>query len=261
MNNFENQIIETLIDLKENYYASAVKSEFETEGASFEETLFLKSLADKASLDFSIKIGGCGAVKELFEAKNIAAKNIIAPMIETPYALQKFHQSINTVFNEFEQKNTNFFINIETITGFRNFDEIINSEYFDIISGIVLGRLDMSYSIGLSRNDVNSNPLFNVAKSIISKLKSSQKKLIIGGGVSTSSIPFFKNLEPFSAFETRKIIFNSDILKTDKTELAIKKAIEFELLWLNNKKNNKTASNEDLKRISMLEQNCEFIKK
>lgn len=255
MNSLENKMVETLIDLKKNYHVCSVKAEFEAEGTSFEEALRLKNITNKAGLDLTIKIGGCEALKDMYETKIMGAKSIVAPMVETSYALKKFINATKTAFNEEERKNIEFFINIETITGYKNFDEIINSQETKDISGIVFGRMDMTGSMGIPREEVDSEEIFNFAHNLALKTSEYGKKLIIGGGVSINSLPFFEKLpeNSLNKFETRKIIFDACALKKKNIKDGIFKAIEFELMWLKNKQDYGMLYNQDKQRIIMLE--------
>lgn len=115
MNILENKMINTLIDLKENHSITALKAEFEDEGTSIEETLRLKEMSNQVGLDLTIKIGGCGALKDMHDAKEIGVNSIVAPMIESAYAMKKFVRASKLAFSESERKKTSFFINIETI--------------------------------------------------------------------------------------------------------------------------------------------------
>ena len=119
-----------------------MKLEFEAEGTSFEEALVLKEMAQKSGLELTVKIGGCEAVRDVIDTKKLEAQTVIAPMIESEYALKKF---ISAVKNIYENVNDNrLFINIETVTALENFDKIINSKNFRYINGIIFGRGDMS---------------------------------------------------------------------------------------------------------------------
>lgn len=98
MNALEHKMVETLIDLKENYHVIGIKAEFEAEGTRMEEALRLKEVVTKAGLDLTIKIGGGEAIKDMYDARSIGVKRIVAPMIETPYALKKFLHATRLVF-------------------------------------------------------------------------------------------------------------------------------------------------------------------
>ena len=89
MNLLEKKMVETLLDLKENHHVLGIKAEFEAEGTRLEEALRLKEVVTKAGLDLTIKIGGCEAIKDMYDARTIGVAAIVAPMIETPYAKEK----------------------------------------------------------------------------------------------------------------------------------------------------------------------------
>ena len=256
MDTVESKMVNLLLELKENYHICSIKSEFEAEGATFEEVLFIKKIADNAGLDFTLKLGGCEALRDMFDAKNIGVNAIVAPMIESVYALNKYVRTINKVFSKSEQEDIKFFINIETKTGFDNVDEILSSKDADKISGIVLGRTDFIGSLGLNPNDINNNKIYEYAEKLALKSLKYGKEFIIGGGVTSNSFSFFNKLMKYSLskFETQKVIFNAEILNSDKAKEALLKAFEFELMWIKNKEVlNGKLSEEDKNRIKILE--------
>lgn len=255
MNQLEKKMVETLCDLRENHHVVGIKAEFEAEGTRLEEAMRLKEVVTKAGLDLTIKIGGCEAIKDMYDARTIGVKTIVAPMIETPYAMKKYVQATKFVFPEEERKEIKFLINLETITGFKNIDEMIKAPSFAELDGIVLGRVDMTGSMGLTREDINSDEILNIAKVMSEKMKNVGKDMVIGGGVSAHSLPFFKSLPYLSRFETRKIIFDSESALNDKNaDKGILKAVGFELMWLKNKREfYGMIFREDEARLTMLE--------
>ena len=257
MNQLEKKMVETLIDLKENHHVLGIRAEFEAEGTRLEEALRLKEVVTKAGLDLTIKIGGCEAIKDMYDARTIGVSTIVAPMIETAYAMKKYVQATKFVFPEEERKDIKFLINLETITGYANLKDIVASPYFAEIDGVVLGRVDMTGSMGLTREDINSDQIFNIASVISSEMLKLNKDMVIGGGVSAHSLPFFKNLPPKSLtrFETRKIIFDAQkALQDPHADKGILKAVGFELMWLKNKREfYGMIFQEDAQRLQMLE--------
>ena len=258
MNLLEKKMVDTLVDLKENHHVLAVKAEFEAEGTRMEEALRLKEVVTRAGLDLTIKIGGCEAIKDMFDARTIGVNAIVAPMIETPYAMKKYVQATKFVFPEEERKDIKFLINIETITGFNNLNDMTTSPYFEDLAGVVLGRVDMTGSMGLTREDINSDEIFNIANSIANKMLQVKKELVIGGGVSAHSLPFFAKLpeNSLTRFETRKIIFDAQkAIKDPNADKGILKAVGFELMWLRNKREfYGMIFKEDEQRLIMLEE-------
>jgi 4-hydroxy-2-oxoheptanedioate aldolase len=257
LNRLERHMLESLIDLRENHYVVGIKAEFEAEGTRMEEALRLKEVITRAGLDLTIKIGGCEAIKDMYEARVIGVSKIVAPMIETPYALKKYVEATKLVFPDDEANEVKYLINIETITGYRNVSDMIESPAFSSIHGIVLGRVDMTGSLGMTREDINADEIFNIAQDLAQKALKHNFELVIGGGVSAQSLPFFKQLPPgsLSRFETRKVIFDAPkALKDPNADKGILKAVGFELMWLKNKRDfYGMIHQEDAKRIDMLE--------
>lgn len=257
MNSLEKKMVDTLTDLRLNHHVIGVKCEFEAEGTRLEEALRLKEVVTRAGLDLTIKIGGCEALKDMYDARTIGVNAIVAPMIESSYALKKYIQSTRLAFPEDERSDVAFLINVETITGFNNFDAMMEIPEAKDLTGIVLGRVDMTGSMGLTREDINSEEIFNIANVLAVKCAHYGKKLIIGGGVSAHSLPFFSKLPQGSLykFETRKIIFDAQKAMADKNaDKGILKAVGFELMWLKNKRDfYGMIHNEDNQRLVMLE--------
>ena len=257
MNKLETQMVETLKDLKQNHHVLGIKAEFEAEGTRLEEAMRLKEVVTKAGLDMTIKIGGCEAMKDMYDAKVIGVNGIVAPMVESTYAMKKYVHATKLVFSEYERKNIEFYINLETKIGLDNLDDIVRQEEFKDIAGVVLGRVDMTGSLGMTREDINSEEIFKIAEVIALKMKKVGKKMTIGGGVSAHSLPFFRRLpeNSLTKFETRKLIFSApEALQDPNTDKGILKAVGFELMWLKNKRDfYGTIFQEDAKRIVMLE--------
>jgi hypothetical protein len=256
MNKLEKKMIAVLQDLRENHYVVGIKAEFEAEGTRMEEALRLKEVITKAGLDLTIKIGGCEALKDMYDARSIGVARIVAPMIESPYALKKFLAASKLVFPVDEREQVDFLINLETIDGYNNFDRMLELPELDQLNGIVLGRVDMTGSMGLTREDINSDKIFELAKQLLTKAKKHRLECVIGGGVSAASLPFFKKLPTgtLDRYETRKIIFQCPQALGQEADKGILKAVGFELMWLKNKRDfYGMIYEEDKQRIEMLQ--------
>ena len=179
-------------------------------------------------------------------------------MVETPYALQKFINARQIVYGKEEAEATEFLFNCETVTTFNNLQEISNicQKNKNYIDGIVFGRVDFVGSLGLSRNDIESDQVSNSVLKVSRECQKINLDFVVGGAVSFDAKENLKKFKEchLTRFETRKMIFESKALNLKGLEQALKDAVYFELLWLFNKReyyNN--MYKEDDKRIQMLE--------
>ena len=243
--------------LKTEHNAVSVKAEFEAEGTRTDELLRLVEISRKAELKVGLKIGGCEAIRDLMESKQIGVEYIIAPMVETAYALGKFIDAKNKVYREQERADTEFLANMETITGFKNIDKISEvAAKSQGLDGLVFGRVDFAGSLSIDRALLNDNKITDYCLEVSKKCKEHNLDLVVGGGISVDAIDALKKINNnfLSRFETRKIIFSSKSLCRSSIGQGLLTAVEFELLWLKNKQEYYSMITlEDARRIDMLE--------
>jgi hypothetical protein len=130
-----------------------------------------------------------------------------------------------------------FLINLETQTACENFAAMLEIPEIDQLNGIVLGRVDLTGSMGLDRDSVNSEKVLGICRDAAARAKERNLTVVVGGGVSYHSQAFFRSfpLGHIDRFETRKVVFACPSALNNGEE-AFLKAVEFELLWLRNKK-------------------------
>jgi hypothetical protein len=265
MNSKEKQMLSILKELALTSGAVAVKAEFEAEGTRTEELLRLLEIARKANLGIALKIGGCEAIRDLIEAKQFGVDYIIAPMVETSYALQKFIEAKNKVYELEEQEDVDFLINIETITGFNNREQIASRAAMQGgIQGLVFGRVDYVGSCGLPRDSVDEPNIVDACKAVGDLCKGANLDLVVGGGVSINAVGALSEIRKthLSRFETRKVIFDAKSLDTEGLKKGLLNAVHFELLWLLNKREYyNIITKEDDKRIEMLDSRWKLLNK
>ena len=257
MNLREKKMVEVLKKGKDSYGFLAVKAEFEAEGTRIDELLRLVEIAHRANLEITVKIGGCEAVRDLLESKQIGVRYIVAPMVETPYALSKFISAKNAVYTEVEQTDTDFLFNIETRTSFENCLDLARVASAPRgVQGMVFGRVDYSGSIGLDRDSINDSRVTGDITQVAETCRANRLDLVVGGGVSQESIGCLRTIGEthLTRFETRKVVFLGDAIRQSTIANGLLDAVMFELLWLLNKQEYySTIAAEDQKRIEMLE--------
>lgn len=257
MNTLERTMVDTLNDLKENHHVVGIKAEFEAEGTRLEEALRLKEVCSRAGLGLTIKIGGCEALRDMYECRVIGVERVVAPMIESVYALRKYLAALKLAIPPDEREDIRFAINVETAAACRAFDEMMALPDIDALGTIVMGRVDLTGSMGMHRDDINSPQVLAITREIFEKAKKKSLECTVGGGVSAHSLPFFKDLAKdglIDRYETRKVIFQCPDALDENAEKGILKAVGFELLWLKNKRDYYALiANEDEHRIGMLE--------
>lgn len=263
MNSYEKKMLDILREGKQEFGVLATKAEFEAEGTRTDELLRLLEIANKADVGLALKVGGCEAIRDMLEAKQFGVRYIIAPMVETPYALSKYIAAKGKVYSEEEQSEVSFLFNLETITAFQNLDAMLElASAKPGCDGVVFGRVDFSGSIGAGREGIESEQVTAAVESAAEAIKRHGLEFVVGGAVSIDALG---NLKRFKAvhldrFETRKVVFSGAALESADLEKALRQAVHFELLWLLNKREYYGLMyREDQTRIEMLESRWQVL--
>lgn len=253
MNTTERAMLDMLKKGRNEYGVVAVKAEFEAEGTRPDELLRLLELAHRADLGVALKIGGCEAVSDLLAARLYGADYIIAPMVETPYALSKFVDARAKTWGD-DAANARFLFNLETGTTLGNLDAMIPIARRNL-DGVVFGRVDFTLSKGLSRKDINSRQISDAVLMAAQACRDNDLELVVGGGVSADAIEALREFRKIrlDRFETRKVVFDGAAVESARFAEGLANAVRFELAWLENKRDYYGAiADEDLTRIRMI---------
>ena len=263
MNSTEKKMVELLTKGKSLHGIKSVKAEFEAEGTRTDELLRLVDVARTAGLPLTLKIGGCEAIRDLLEAKQIGVRYIVAPMIETPYALSKYIQAKNLVYSPDEQQEVDFLFNVETITAYENLNGLSQLAVGNL-NGFVFGRVDFSGSMGLGRSGIETDEITSKIIDVSKVALQNDLDLVVGGAISSSALEALKVVQKvkLTRFETRKVVFDGSAVTSDLIEDALLNAVHFELLWLLNKRDYYSSiTKEDQARIEMLESRWQILGK
>lgn len=241
MNRNEVQMVELLIDLRENYHFLSVKAEFEHEGARLEEIQRLREITLRAGLGITLKIGGCEAVTDLRMSRDIGVETIVAPMVESPFAMKKFIQAVDEVYgsDELERGHLHLHINVESVQGAQNFPQMVEQPEFARLSGVTVGRGDLAESLGLARSEIDSEQVFECCSGIFSATKAAYPEMecIMGAINGNGSFAFIERFPPglVDGYERRKAMFDTlEGWERRRTE-GLYKGILFEKLWCENR--------------------------
>jgi hypothetical protein len=256
MNTREFKCAKILTDLVENYGLVGVKTSFEDEGASFNEVLRLKEICNQSKTKITLKIGGPEAIRDIKDSMIIGVKGIVAPMVESDFALQKFINAINVHLPSDVVSSLQLNVNIETITAASNIEKILASQQASALYGVTVGRVDLVSSMKKDRAYVNSDEVYELAKKVFTETKKLGAKACIGGAVSVDSLEFLKKLHSerlLDKFETRYAIFDPSIALKNLSK-ALAKAQLFEYEWMTTKMEYySNLASQDETRIKMIQ--------
>jgi hypothetical protein len=228
-----------------------IKISYEDEGALLNEMISMRYLTASSGLQLSIKIGGCEAKRDIVDCIDLGCDSIVAPMIESEFALKKFLNSLKQ-YGYCREKG----FNLETINAYNCLDEL--SGEFNNLDFVTVGRVDFVGSLGKDRNFVNDDEMFKIVTNVFKKVRENgNTKCYLGGAISIDSKDFICRLineNLLDKFETRYIIFDVKKINFNKFDELLYFANVFEVEWLKyiNSKYSLLA-NKDIKRISMIE--------
>lgn len=218
---------DTLRKLKNRHNCVGIKTSFEDEGARVHDIIKLRTLTANDKLKLAIKVGGAEAKTDIRLASELCSDSIVGPMIETPYAFEKFAKAAM----DFDGSKG---VNLETITALGNIDLILSSQYLDYMDYFVIGRVDLVGSAGQTRKDIDSFENLKLIEDVFTKIKSFNKLTYMGGFISKDSknnIRYLYEKGLLDYIETRYIIMKLDEQFFDNYDEAIRTSHEFELEW------------------------------
>ena len=254
MYGLEEDLLEQLVRLKDRFGISHVKAEFEAEGSSFRDIVRLRRLTAHAGMGLVLKIGGCESVRDLRDALELGADGLVAPMIESPFALSKFWEACNKVFRTGRRPRLAF--NVETKTCVENLESILDYGAGKM-DGFTIGRSDLSGSYFDPWITPDSAFLLDEVERITTRSRARGWEVWMGGSLGQKSIAILGDRPALrhgvTHFETRKVVIPGAVL-FDHPEV-VGEALKFEELYLLSRKEIlEDAFAEDRHRLEVLKQ-------
>ena len=228
-----------------------IKVSFEDEGALYNEIITMRNLTTAVDLELSIKIGGCEAKRDINDCMDLNCDTIVAPMVESKFALNKFFKSLESY--KYDKKKG---FNLETIQSYDNLEEL--SSLFKLVDFVTVGRVDFVGSLDKDRDFVDSPEMYEIVENVFKKARENNTMCYMGGAVSINSKEFIKKLiekNLIDKFETRYIIYDVHSLDIKDLENLLYWGNVFEVEWLKFiRARYMLHANKDFKRIKMIEE-------
>tara|TARA_B100000073_G_scaffold347852_1_gene363633 strand:+ start:359 stop:1126 length:768 start_codon:yes stop_codon:yes gene_type:complete len=229
---FDKKITQSITDLKKKHGAYALKASFEDEGVTDNDLNDLILLSGGTGLQVYVKIGGCEANRDIEKCLRLGISGIVAPMVESPFAVSKFISSVKSKCELLSIPEPKKFVNLETIDACNRSADIL-AQHHNELDGIVVGRSDLSRSMGLEKKNVNDSEVINVVRSTLENAKKYKLQTKMGGTVSSESVLAINSLFSdglLDRFETRAVVFT--IEDTQDILGSVKAALDYEQMLL-----------------------------
>ena len=212
--------------LKEYGCLVAIKTGTEIEDMGFDEILFLKKISDSI-VPLIVKIGGPEARNDIRNCLKIRVDMILAPMVETVYALSNFVTSATSLQQE-ARISCELAINLESLTAYQNLDAMIQSTAFKSLQQVTIGRGDLSASMHLGLDD---EEVINISAKAVRKIANHGKVTSVGGGFMMENIEEICHAIPAGRLNSRHCVIRNDnrLKKNPKATLHHVLSLEKEL--------------------------------
>lgn len=213
---------EKLKTLSLSHSVAALKTGTEIEDMDFEEIALLKEIA--GDIPLIVKIGGPEARNDMRKCIALKVDTILAPMVETVYALTNFVSSAREIAAEMGHQ-PGLAINIESVTAAQNFDAMLESTSMGHVRQVTVGRSDLSRSLHLPIDDPE---VISLAANVAKKTNNRGMVSSIGGGLSIKNIALLCEAIPAARFNSRHIVFANDSAFRKNPERSLLAGLGFE---------------------------------
>lgn len=198
-----------LTTIRDRHFVAALKSGTEIEDMSYEEIAALREISrdEKGTpiVPLVIKIGGPEARNDIRQCLRIGVDVLLAPMVESVYALTNFVETAQQLIYE-EGVNAGLAMNLETITAVQNLDLMIESRAFAALQQVTIGRGDLSKSMHLS---VDDEEVLVLTAGALRRIRNQKILTSVGGGLTLNNIQIMARRLPSNRFNTRHVAISN----------------------------------------------------
>ncbi len=219
-----NQLRNELLKLQKNHSVVGLKTGTEVEDMQFDEIAMMRDIS-KGIVPIIVKIGGPEARNDMRACLDLGVDGVLAPMVETVYALSNFVKSIQTVATEKDTPLPYLAMNLESHTAAANLDDMIESRAFFSLNQITIGRGDLSSSMHLS---VDDEAVIDTTCTAVRKIKGQGKVTSVGGGLTLANIELLAKEVPADRFNTRHVVFQNKSRFKKNAATSLLAALSFE---------------------------------
>ncbi len=193
--------MQRLIEVARPLGLTAFKLGTEEEGLATEEVVWIAERVPQG-LGCMVKIGGPCARADLRLAGEVHATAVVAPMIESPFAMRRFLEAADEDLGEGGAGIERAF-NLETGQALAQLDAIL-----DVANGrlgfVNIGRSDLGASLGYEVGDAE---LHRIVAEAILRLQARGLPVHVGGKVTRATLQPLLERAPFPMFHTRFLAF------------------------------------------------------
>ncbi|MCB1308014.1 MAG: aldolase [Leptospiraceae bacterium] len=203
----------------------ALKTGTEVEDMSFEEIRLLRAISDNI-VPLFVKIGGPEARNDIRELARCGVDGLIAPMIESPFALVKFIESLQSVLGPVQYDRIVRGINIETITACRQLEEILTIPEAGELNQITAARTDLSGSLDLHPDE---DRVMDLCAQVVARARFANLRTSVGGKIHSGIIEKIVTEVLPDTVNTRHMVMDCSLLTTGNAAELVERNLRFEL--------------------------------
>jgi len=194
---------------------------FEWEDMNLDEVACLKQLGTD-NIPLLMKLSGLEARAEMRHLCQVGADIFLAPMVESPFGLQKFVTTAQQVCKA-HQKSPRFGVMLESIACADQINSIVSSPYFEELEVTILGRWDLAQS--MQTEDVDDQAVMDVCRKIVDAVVAKNTSISIGGFINPFSVNQVK--KQFGADKVNTIHVVLEVDKCPNLSHSVELAIHF----------------------------------